>query len=94
MRETHLQVHGVDLQGESVGPLRLWRFEEGDVRSRSRVVLRGLKVVAASVWDAEQWAYVSHKDNPPVVECSFRTAVEDVTSVQEFESRSSGNAGY
>ena len=74
----YLQLHGVDADGDAVGPVRLWRFEDGDVREHSAVVLRGLKVVHPTAWDETQWTYVPQKDGPNAVECSYRTAVEHV----------------
>ena len=75
------QLYGVDAVGDTVGPIRLWRFEDGDIRDRSSVVLRGLKVVPPTVWDEAQWAYVPNRDGPNSIECSYRTAVEHVDDV-------------
>ena len=77
----YLQLHGVDADGDAVGPLRLWRFVDGDIRAHSAVVVRGLKVVHPTVWDDAQWAYVPQKDGTNTVECSYRTAVEHVEAI-------------
>ena len=60
---------------------RLWRFEEGDVQQGLIYIARGLKVVADTYWNAEQWKYVPRDDGSKTVECCWRTALEDVTQV-------------
>ena len=77
------------MNSENVGPLRLWRFQEGDNAPYSRVVLRGLKVVAPTVWDSGEWAYVAKKEDPFIVEASYRTAIEDITGMSMAESADS-----
>ena len=73
-------VIGRDMDGVTT-TLRLWRFEEGDVQQGLIYIARGLKVVAATYWDADRWKYVPRDDWSKAVECCWRTALEDVTHV-------------
>jgi hypothetical protein len=79
--DEYLQVHGLDMDGCTVGPLRLWRFNDGDLIHGQIVVLRGMKVVQATTWDHNEWKYVVDWSSANTVECSFRTAAEDVSHV-------------
>ena len=73
-------VYGKDMDGVAT-TLRLWRFEEGDVQQGLIYIVRGLKVVADTYWNADQWKYVPRDDGSKTVECGWRTALEDVTHV-------------
>jgi len=77
--EPYVQIYGTDSDGASVGPLRLWRFSDQDVRADTSVVIRGLKIAHQTAWDEETYTYASQKDKPLVMECSYRTSVEDVS---------------
>ena len=79
--EPYLVVTGLDTDNASVGYLRLWRFEEGDVVEGNAYIVRGLKVVEETVWDEEKWRYVPRGDGTKKAECKDRTAMEDVTHV-------------
>ena len=79
--EPYLVLYGRDMSGQPIGPLRLWRHQEGDVEAFSTYIIRGLKVVTETVWSADLNKYVPREDNAKTVECTFRTAVEDVSHV-------------
>ena len=82
--EPFLCIYGVDMDGTTMGPIRLWRWTaaEGGMQTGSTVVLRGLRVVAETNWSVDKWAYVPREDGAMTVECNFRTAVEDVSAVE------------
>ena len=84
--EPYLVVHGKDMSGQPIGPLRLWRHHEGDVEAFSTYIVRGLKVVCETVWSEDLHKYVPRADQTKTVECSFRTAVEDVSHVPSIVS--------
>ena len=73
-------VYVKDMDGVTT-TLRFWRFEEGDVQQGLVYIARGLKVVADTYWNADQWKYVPRDDGSKTVECCWRTALEDVTHV-------------
>ena len=79
--EPYLQITGVDTERASVGPLRLWKYEEGDIKLGCAYVVRGLKVNNDRVWDAMKYMWIRSPEAPKIVECSGRTAIEDVTCV-------------
>ena len=81
--EVYLELHGQDMERQSVSYLRLWRFEEEDVQSGRVYVVRGLKVKMETQWDSQAWKYVPILDGSrgKRIECQLRTAVEDVTHV-------------
>ena len=79
--EPYLVIHGRDMSGQHIGPLRLWSHQEGDVKEYSTYIIRGLKVVIETVWSADLNKYVPRGDKAKTVECTFRTAVEDVSHV-------------
>ncbi len=64
-----------------MGPLRLWRFETDDVHARTVYILRGLKAVPETMWSQEEWKYIPRPDKAQTLECTSRTAVEDVSHV-------------
>ena len=79
--EIYLEVYGVDTQHAATGSLRFWRFEEGDIVDGHIYIVRGLKVAMGQAWDESQQKYVARADLPRKVECTRRTAIEDVTEV-------------
>ena len=81
--DPYVLVYGRDMDGATT-TLRFWRFEEGDVQQGSIYIARGMKVVADSYWNAEQWKYVPREDGSKTVECGWRTALEDVTQVSSI----------
>ena len=80
--ENFLQIHGVDMDGHHIGPLRLWRFGRHDMEARATYIIRGLKVVLESYWCNTQMKYVPTSSGNKSLEASWRTAVEDVSEVQ------------
>ena len=44
---------------------------------------RGMKVVADTYWDSVTWKYLPKDDGSKTVECTPRTALEDVTNVPD-----------
>ena len=83
-QEPYLQLMGVDTEGSPVGPLRLWHHEEGDIKHGGAYVVRGLKVVNDRVWDpaSSMWTRSAHA--PKTIECSVRTACEDVEDIESI----------
>ena len=79
--EAYLEVQGVDIEGVPTGALRFWRFEEGDIAEGRGYIARGLKVAAERRWDDELNKYVCRDDGTRRMECTGRTAVEDVSRV-------------
>ena len=79
--EAYLEVQGVDIEGAPTGALRFWRFEEGDIAEGRGYIARGLKVAAERRWDDELNKYVCRDDGTRRMECTGRTAVEDVSHV-------------
>ena len=61
--------------------LRFWRFEEGDITEGRTYIARGLKVGSERRWDDELNKYVCRDDGSRRMECTGRTAVEDVSRV-------------
>ena len=84
INEPYLQLMGVDTEGEVVGPLRLWQREEGDIKLGGAYVVRGLKVVNDRAWDAMRSMWIRSADAPKILECSVRTACEDVEGVESI----------
>ena len=82
--EEFLTVHGVDMDNLSIGTLRLWRFVKGDIVQSKHYIIRGLKVVKETSWNPEEYKYMPNQDGKQTVECSWRTAVEDVSQVREI----------
>ena len=75
---------GVDTEGGVVGPLRLWQREEGDIKIGGAYVVRGLKVVNDRAWDSTRGMWIRSADAPIIIECSPRTACEDVEGVESI----------
>ena len=84
INEPYLQLMGVDTEGEVVGPLRLWQREEGDIKLGGAYVVRGLKVVNDRAWDSTRSMWIRSADAPKILECSVRTACEDVEGVESI----------
>ena len=84
LNEPYLQITGVDTEGDAVGTLRLWQREEGDIKSGGAYVVRGLRVVNDRAWDPTRGIYVRSSDQPKKLECSVRTACEDVEGVESI----------
>ena len=84
LNEPYLQITGVDTEGDAVGTLRLWQREEGDIKSGGAYVVRGLRVVNDRAWDPTRGIYVRSSDQPKKLECSLRTACEDVEGVESI----------
>ena len=84
--EPFLCIYGIDMDGITVGPIRLWRWTAADcgMQVGSTCVLRGLRVVKESIWSDEKWAYVPREDGAMTLEHNFRLAVEDVSSVEHI----------
>ena len=82
--EPYLQLMGVDTEGGVVGPLRLWQREEGDIKIGGAYVVRGLKVVNDRAWDSARGMWIRSADAPKIIECSVRTACEDVEGVESI----------
>ena len=80
--EPYLQVTGVDMDGVSVGPLRLWNHVEGDLEVGSICILRGLKVGTERQWNGEK--YVNDRDGAKKFDSDARTAIEDVRDQPEI----------
>ena len=84
--ESFLQIHGVDMDGHSIGPLRLWRFVTADMEALGTYIVRGLKVVSATYWCHIQYKYVPAVDGRKALECSWRSALENVSDEQAITS--------
>ncbi len=80
----YLQVSGVDMDGEHIGPFRLWQFEDADLQEGNICILRGLKVVFEQSWDDAASKYVSNTQGKKTAVCDVRTAIEDVTGVRDL----------
>ena len=85
-QETYLQVSGIDMDGALVNYLRLWRFEDGDIKAGCTYLIRGLRVSFEQYWDEGQGEYLSNSQGPKGFDCTYRTAVEDVTDVETIGS--------
>ena len=84
--DAYLSIEGFDTEGEAVGPLRLWKYEEGDINPGDAYVVRGLKVVHDRVFDDAKQLWTRSNASDMVIECSPRTAcenVEDIRSITE-----------
>ena len=78
-----LLVHGYDMENVPTGALRFWRYEDGDIAEGKTYIVRGLKVVDDKWW-CDGAGYVPKGDGSKTVEICWRTAVEDVTHVQQL----------
>ena len=82
--EVFLEVYGVDSENTATGALRFWRLTDGDIEDGKIYIARGFKVSAGQSWDETEQKYVPRMDLPKKLECSPRTAIEDVTHVEEI----------
>ena len=78
------------MDGTYLGPLRMWRFEEEDITAGQTYILRGMRVAVESSWDYELMKYMPRADGKRTVECTSRTAAEDVTHVNAIQAYFSG----
>jgi len=81
-QERYLSINGLDMDSETVGPVLLWGYAADEVQSERIYIIRGLKVVQARRWSEEAWKYVPRTDGARSLDCTYRTAVEDVSEVQ------------
>ena len=79
--DTYLEAYGTDTEGTLAKNLRLWRYADGDLAEGSTYIIRGLKVALAKQWDDNEWKYVVRADGSKSLECTSRTAVEDVSHI-------------
>ena len=79
--EPYLQVGGLDMDGSATHSLRLWLYRVNAMQTNSVYIIRGLKVVPDMYWCQAEWRYVPYIDGRQKLECSYRTAVEDVSHV-------------
>jgi hypothetical protein len=84
--EAFLTIYGIDMNGITVGPIRLWRWTAADcgMQIGGTYVIRGLRVVKETIWSDEKWGYVPREDGVMTLEHNFRLAVEDVSSVEHI----------
>ena len=80
--EPFVELQGVDMAGDRVGPLRLWQYSEDEVHEGMYCIVRGLKVCEERVWDPWKQSYQPSGSQTRILECKDRTAVEDITGVQ------------
>ena len=73
------------MDGCTIPPLRLRRFEASDVQEHHIYIMRGLKVVPERCWNDVTWKWEPRTDVQKATECDFRTAAEDVTHVPEIK---------
>ena len=76
--QPYLLVSGVSIHGAPVNYLR----ESGDLMAGCIYIIRGLRVSYEQYWGEQQSKYVVNTQGPKTFECSYRTAVEDVTHVE------------
>ena len=80
--EPYTIVNGYDMEGMAIEPpLYLWRYEVGEIESGHTYMARGMKVVANTQWCPEQCKYVPRDDGSKKVECTWKTALEDVSNI-------------
>ena len=84
--ELYLAVTGVDMDGEEIGPLRLWNHRERDVADCNICILKGLKIANEKQWNDEKEKYVSSPQAAKIVESDARTAIENVSDQLEIAS--------
>jgi len=81
-QEKYLSINGADMDNVPVGPVLLWGYAADEVHCGQIYIIRGLKVVAAKSWSYDDWKYVPRTDGARALDCTYRTAVEDVSRVQ------------
>lgn len=82
--ELYASLHGRDMNGVIVGPLRMWRFSATDVHNNNIYIIRGLKVILDRYWCNQSWEWKPCTDGSKRLECNFRTAIEDVTAIDSI----------
>ena len=82
--EAYLKVQGWDMDGQATWPLFLWRFDAEDILTGSTYILRGMKVVIETYRHQCSDALISYQDHRQKLECSFRTAAENVSDIPEI----------
>jgi hypothetical protein len=83
--EKFMSVHASDTNGDSIGPVRFWRWEEGDIAMGRTYVVRGLKVAKTRQWDNIHKRFTLLQDGANTVEMCKLTVVEDVTDIEEIK---------
>ena len=78
-REPYLMLHGVEREGNILGPLRIWQHAEHDVGTARILMLRGMKVDYASTWDETERKYIKVPCWGRRLEACAFTAIEDVS---------------
>ncbi len=74
-------IYGIDSEGAPTHAVRFWMFEEGDIVTGRVYIVRGLRVIRKRIWDFVKCKYVPKTDGPNTLDCTYRTALEDVTGV-------------
>ena len=74
------------MNGVLVGPLRMWRFSVTNARTNHIYIIRGLKVILDRYWCNDTWQWKPCTDGRRRLECNFRTALEDVTTITSIAS--------
>jgi len=83
-QESYVSVQGVDMNNTPVGPVLLWGYGGAEVLCGCIYILRGLRVAQAKKWSHEEDRYMPRLDGARSLDCSFRTAVEDVSEVKSI----------
>ena len=68
--EPYLEVFGIDMNKSSVGPLRLWMHQEGDLVEGHTYILCGLKAAYETYWDDSSGKYIPNMNGRMLVECT------------------------
>ena len=83
--EPYLSVQSsLDMEGRAGAPFRMWRFADGELILNHIYMIRGLKVMAEMYWDSWSQSRQPSENGKMRLERCFRTAVEDVTELEEF----------
>ena len=70
------------MNNATVGPVLLWGYGAAEMQSDCIYIIRGLKVVQAKRWSHEDNKYMPRLDGARSLDCTYRTAVEDVSEVR------------
>ena len=80
--DKYMSVYGSDRDGVDSGTIRFWGWNDTvNIQGGNTIVIRGLKVAPETVWDESAYKYVVNPQGKKNLVHSFRTAVEDVSSV-------------
>ena len=82
--DPYLLINGFDMNGHNLWPVRLWRFEEGDMQTNTTYMIRGLKVVHEKYYCEIQGKYLPKPNGQKTVDGCWRSAIEDVSQVSEI----------